>query len=177
VTRVVPPSEALRGSRRDPSARTVGGSLAHADPAAEIALVAVTLGATLIHRRAPRAQRLGRPIFHRTNDNGVPCDRLTYRGALSALAWRRRSRTGFLGAMISTLLREIGSMLDADDLEPFCEVGAVIRIYPSCDTDASCTTHGFCDLSFRCTDRAMMAPTCRFRSATRSLTRSSRRRG
>ena len=36
---------------------TVGGSLANADPAAEIALVAVTLGATLVYRKGDKAPR------------------------------------------------------------------------------------------------------------------------
>ena len=41
-------------TRRSARAGTVGGSLANADPAAEIALVAVTLGATLVYRRRHR---------------------------------------------------------------------------------------------------------------------------
>src|SRR5436309_3872851 len=43
---------------------TVGGSLANADPAAEIALIAVTLGATLIYRQgAPRAASPAPALF------------------------------------------------------------------------------------------------------------------
>ena len=40
---------------------TIGGSLANADPAAEIALVAVTLGATLTYREGADDQRDRRP--------------------------------------------------------------------------------------------------------------------
>ena len=44
---------------------------------------------------------------------------------------------GFPGAMISTLPRGIGSVLDAPDLDPFWaaadETGAVIHIHPSYD--------------------------------------------
>ncbi len=40
---------------------TIGGSLANADPAAEIALVAVTLGATLTYREGGATARPSRP--------------------------------------------------------------------------------------------------------------------
>jgi carbon-monoxide dehydrogenase medium subunit len=42
---------------------TVGGSLANADPAAEIALVAVTLGATLIYRQAGASAEIAASDF------------------------------------------------------------------------------------------------------------------
>ena len=57
------------------------------------------------------------------------------RGAKSAVA------AGFPGAMISTLPRGIGSVLDAADLDPFWaaadETGAVIHIHPSYDAGDS----------------------------------------
>jgi len=42
---------------------TVGGSLANADPAAEIALVAVTLGATLVYRNGAATHEIAAPEF------------------------------------------------------------------------------------------------------------------
>src|SRR5262249_59694737 len=42
---------------------TIGGSLANADPAAEIALVAVTLGATLIYREGTRTVEIAASDF------------------------------------------------------------------------------------------------------------------
>ena len=42
---------------------TIGGSLANADPAAEIALVAVTLGATLIYREGAATHEMGASKF------------------------------------------------------------------------------------------------------------------
>src|SRR5262249_62081837 len=42
---------------------TVGGSLANADPAAEIALVAVTLGATLIYRQGAASAEIAASDF------------------------------------------------------------------------------------------------------------------
>src|SRR5262249_22985410 len=42
---------------------TVGGSLANADPAAEIALVAVTLGATLIYRQGAASANGAASVF------------------------------------------------------------------------------------------------------------------
>jgi CO/xanthine dehydrogenase FAD-binding subunit len=42
---------------------TVGGSLANADPAAEIALVAVTLGAMLIYRQGAASAEIAAPDF------------------------------------------------------------------------------------------------------------------
>ena len=49
---------------------TVGGSLANADPAAEIALVAVTLGATLTYREGgDQRERCRKGILHRPDDD------------------------------------------------------------------------------------------------------------
>ncbi len=42
---------------------TIGGSLANADPAAEIALVAVTLGATMTYREGPKAKAVAAEDF------------------------------------------------------------------------------------------------------------------
>ena len=48
---------------------------------------------------------------------------------------------GFRGAMISTLPRGIGSVLDAPDLDPFWkaadDTGAVIHIHPAFDAGES----------------------------------------
>src|SRR5216684_2747613 len=57
------------------------------------------------------------------------------------------SAAGFPGAMISTLPRGIGSVLDARDLDPFWaaadEAGALIHIHPSYDSgDARVTDYG-----------------------------------
>jgi CO/xanthine dehydrogenase FAD-binding subunit len=54
---------------------TVGGSLANADPAAEIALVAVTLGATLVWRRgAARAEVAASDFFLGPMMTALPAD-------------------------------------------------------------------------------------------------------
>jgi CO/xanthine dehydrogenase FAD-binding subunit len=42
---------------------TIGGSIAHADPAAEIVLVAITLGATLAYRRAGQSHEIAAADF------------------------------------------------------------------------------------------------------------------
>jgi aminocarboxymuconate-semialdehyde decarboxylase len=58
-------------------------------------------------------------------------------GARAASVLKAAAAAGFPGAMISTLPRGIGSVLDAPDLEPFWaaadETGAVIHIHPSYD--------------------------------------------
>jgi aminocarboxymuconate-semialdehyde decarboxylase len=58
-------------------------------------------------------------------------------GARAASVLKAAAAAGFSGAMISTLPRGIGSVLDAPDLEPFWaaadETGAVIHIHPSYD--------------------------------------------
>jgi aminocarboxymuconate-semialdehyde decarboxylase len=57
--------------------------------------------------------------------------------ARAASVLKAAAAAGFPGAMISTLPRGIGSVLDAPDLEPFWaaadETGAVIHIHPSYD--------------------------------------------
>src|SRR6266849_1325911 len=68
---------------------------------------------------------------------------------------------GFPGAMISTLPRGIGSVLDAADLDPFWaaadETGAVIHIHPSYDAgDARVTDYGLANGVGRISD-AMVA--------------------
>ena len=58
-------------------------------------------------------------------------------GARAAAVLKAAVAAGFPGAMISTLPRGIGSVLDAADLDPFWaaadETGAVIHIHPSYD--------------------------------------------
>jgi aminocarboxymuconate-semialdehyde decarboxylase len=64
---------------------------------------------------------------------------------------------GFSGAMISTLPRGIGSVLDAPDLDPFWreadETGAVIHIHPSYDSgDARVNAYGLANAVGRISD-------------------------
>jgi aminocarboxymuconate-semialdehyde decarboxylase len=58
-------------------------------------------------------------------------------GARAAAVLKAAVAAGFPGAMVSTLPRGIGSVLDAPDLDPFWaaadETGAVIHIHPSYD--------------------------------------------
>jgi aminocarboxymuconate-semialdehyde decarboxylase len=58
-------------------------------------------------------------------------------GARAAAVLKGAMASGFRGAMISTLPRGIGSVLDAKDLDPFWaaadETGAVIHIHPAFD--------------------------------------------
>jgi aminocarboxymuconate-semialdehyde decarboxylase len=68
-------------------------------------------------------------------------------GARAASVLKAAAAAGFPGAMISTLPRGIGSVLDAPDLEPFWaaadETGAVIHIHPSYDAgDARVNDYG-----------------------------------
>jgi aminocarboxymuconate-semialdehyde decarboxylase len=62
-------------------------------------------------------------------------------GARAAAVLKSALAEGFPGAMVSTLPRGIGSVLDAADLEPFWkaadETGAVIHIHPSYDAGDS----------------------------------------
>jgi aminocarboxymuconate-semialdehyde decarboxylase len=62
-------------------------------------------------------------------------------GARAAAVLKSAVAAGFPGAMISTLPRGIGSVLDTADLEPFWraadETGAVIHIHPSYDAGDS----------------------------------------
>ena len=72
---------------------TVGGSLANGDPAAEIVLVAVTLGAILTLSRERRHGRRRRVRFLRwANDDAAAAGRLSHRCALSGLARRAHRR-------------------------------------------------------------------------------------
>ncbi|MGA7490561.1 MAG: amidohydrolase family protein [Xanthobacteraceae bacterium] len=68
-------------------------------------------------------------------------------GARAAAVLKAAIAAGFPGAMISTLPRGIGSVLDAPDLDPFWaaadETGAVIHIHPSYDAgDARVNDYG-----------------------------------
>jgi aminocarboxymuconate-semialdehyde decarboxylase len=68
-------------------------------------------------------------------------------GARAAAVLKSAVAAGFPGAMISTLPRGIGSVLDAGDLDPFWaaadETGAVIHIHPSYDAgDARVNDYG-----------------------------------
>ncbi|MPZ55446.1 MAG: amidohydrolase family protein [Rhizobiales bacterium] len=62
-------------------------------------------------------------------------------GARAAAALKSAMADGFPGAMISTLPRGIGSVLDAPDLDPFWkaadETGAVVHIHPAFDAGES----------------------------------------
>lgn len=62
-------------------------------------------------------------------------------GARAAAELRAAIKAGFPGAMISTLPRGIGSVLDAPDLDPFWkaadETGAVVHIHPAFDAGES----------------------------------------
>ncbi len=62
-------------------------------------------------------------------------------GARAAAVLKAAMSAGFRGAMISTLPRGIGSVLDAKDLDPFWaaadETGAVIHIHPAYDAGES----------------------------------------
>jgi aminocarboxymuconate-semialdehyde decarboxylase len=62
-------------------------------------------------------------------------------GARAAATLKAAMAAGFPGAMISTLPRGIGSVLDAPDLDPFWkaadETGAVIHIHPAFDAGES----------------------------------------
>ena len=74
---------------------TIGGSLANADPAAEIALAAVTLAATLVYRGGDTvAECAGRGFLHRADDDGAARGRLPDGSAISGLA-RGAHRRGF----------------------------------------------------------------------------------
>ena len=55
---------------------TLGGSLAHADPAAELPLVAVTLDAIVTIARDKRAERCRRRVLHRPDDHRLPAGAL-----------------------------------------------------------------------------------------------------
>ncbi len=72
---------------------TVGGSIANGDPAAEIVLVAVTLGATLIWRDGGENDRdRGVRFLPRADGDGAAADGVPRRGALSGLAGAARRR-------------------------------------------------------------------------------------
>ena len=62
-------------------------------------------------------------------------------GARAAAVLKEAMAAGFRGAMISTLPRGIGSVLDAPDLDPFWkaadDTGAVIHIHPAFDAGES----------------------------------------
>jgi CO/xanthine dehydrogenase FAD-binding subunit len=100
---------------------TVGGSLANADPAAEIALVAATLGATLMYREGDRAAETSAPDFFL----GPMVTRLPPAACLTAVrfpVWReakigvgfhevsaRRSDFAFVSAAAQIALAENGT--------------------------------------------------------------------
>src|SRR5438445_6743867 len=82
-------------------------------------------------------------------------------GARAGAVLKAALAAGFPGAMISTLPRGIGSVLDAADLDPFWaaadETGAVIHIHPSYDAgDARVNDFGLANAVGRITD-AMVA--------------------
>jgi aminocarboxymuconate-semialdehyde decarboxylase len=78
-------------------------------------------------------------------------------GARAAAVLKQAIAAGFAGAMIGTLPRGIGSVLDAPDLDPFWaaanETGAVIHIHPSYDAgDARVHDYGLQNALGRITD-------------------------
>jgi aminocarboxymuconate-semialdehyde decarboxylase len=82
-------------------------------------------------------------------------------GARAASVLRQAIADGFPGAMIGTLPRGIGSVLDAGDLDPFWaaadETGAVIHIHPSFDAgDTRVADYGLANAVGRISD-AMVA--------------------
>jgi aminocarboxymuconate-semialdehyde decarboxylase len=82
-------------------------------------------------------------------------------GARAASVLKAAMAAGFFGAMIGTLPRGIGSVLDAPELEPFWqaadETGAVIHIHPSFDAgDTRVNDYGLANAVGRISD-AMVA--------------------
>ena len=78
-------------------------------------------------------------------------------GARAGIVLKTAVAAGFPGAMISTLPRGIGSVLDAADLDPFCaaadETGAVIHIHPSYDAgDTRVNDYGLANAVGRISD-------------------------
>jgi aminocarboxymuconate-semialdehyde decarboxylase len=78
-------------------------------------------------------------------------------GARAAAVLKTAVAAGFPGAMISTLPRGIGSVLDAPDLDPFWraahETGAVIHIHPSYDAgDTRVNDYGLANAVGRISD-------------------------
>ena len=82
-------------------------------------------------------------------------------GARAAGVLKQAMKAGFPGVMIGTLPRGVGSVLDAEDLDPFWaaadETGAVVHIHPSFDAgDARVYDYGLQNAVGRITD-AMVA--------------------
>jgi aminocarboxymuconate-semialdehyde decarboxylase len=82
-------------------------------------------------------------------------------GARAAAVLKQAIADGFPGAMIGTLPRGIGSVLDAQDLDPFWaaadETGAVVHIHPSFDAgDTRVNDYGLANAVGRISD-AMVA--------------------
>ncbi|MBM3526581.1 MAG: hypothetical protein FJX62_00680 [Alphaproteobacteria bacterium] len=78
----------------------------------------------------------------KSNPRFVPLAALPLQdGARAAAVLKAAMAAGFRGAMISTLPRGIGSVLDAPDLDPFWkaadDTGAVIHIHPAFDAGES----------------------------------------
>jgi aminocarboxymuconate-semialdehyde decarboxylase len=78
-------------------------------------------------------------------------------GARAAAVLKQAMSAGFPGAMIGTLPRGIGSVLDAKDLDPFWaaadDTGAVVHIHPSFDAgDARVHDYGLQNALGRITD-------------------------
>jgi aminocarboxymuconate-semialdehyde decarboxylase len=81
-------------------------------------------------------------------------------GARAAAVLKSSMTAGFAGAMIGTLPRGVGSVLDAADLDPFWaaadETGAVIHIHPSFDAgDIRVNDFGLANGLGRITDAAV----------------------
>ena len=72
---------------------TLGGSIAHADPAAELPLVAVTLQATVHYREGKEnGEMAGGRVLHRPHHHRVADGRAAHRRALSGVARQSRRR-------------------------------------------------------------------------------------
>ena len=72
---------------------TVGGSLAHADPAAELPLIAVTLDAVMTYRAGGAdGEMAARDFFTGLMMTSLPAGACLTARALSGLAWRKQDR-------------------------------------------------------------------------------------
>jgi aminocarboxymuconate-semialdehyde decarboxylase len=91
-------------------------------------------------------------------------------GARAGAVLKAAVAAGFPGAMISTLPRGIGSVLDAADLDPFWaaadESGAIIHIHPSYDAgDSRVNNYGLANAAV-----ASVMPSSQWRGSSRAAT-------
>ncbi len=104
---------------------TIGGSLANADPAAEIALVAVTLGATMTYREGPKATTIAAEDFF----TGAMMTAIPEAGCLTAVSFPvwRGSRIGASFAEVSARRSDFAFVAAASQIE-VDEVGVCKRL-------------------------------------------------